>query len=100
MIKLLISASALLSLGTTMASADTYTVKEKRSRYVACYSRVYVPATVQVDTKGIPVRGESTSWETSASSWNQVRSPAVFIQTRTTISEDHYTLVPKSCPRR
>ncbi len=83
-----------------MASADVYTVKESRSRLVACYERQYVPATVQVDTKGIPVRGETTGWETRGNKWNQVRDAAVYIQTRTTISEDHYTLVPKSCPRR
>lgn len=90
---------AVAVLGVTAASAETYTVREAQSRYVACYERVYVPATIEVNTRGELVRAESEEWQTSGAHWNRVRNPSVYIQTRTVIEDDHYTLVRKSCPR-
>ncbi len=79
------------------AQADTYLVRETVSRYVACYDKVYVPATVEVNTRGKLVRAESRGWETSPDRWDYVRSPAVYIQSRRTVSPDHYTLVARPC---
>lgn len=87
-----------LVLSATTATASTFVVTETRSRYVACYNNEYVPAKVLVNTKGKLVRGEQHSWEISPAKWNRVREPAVYVQTRRTIENDHYTLVAASCP--
>ena len=94
-----IAIGSLAGVGTTAAVAETYTVRENQSRYVACYNRVYVPATVEINTRGELVRESSEAWETSAGNWNRVRNPSVYIQTRRVLEEDHYTLVRKSCPK-
>lgn len=99
MFKTVVAASALLALGATSAMAEVYTVREAQSRYIACYDRVYVPATIEVNTRGERVREASEAWETGSSQWNRVRNPGVYIQTRRVIEEDHYTLVRRSCPR-
>lgn len=100
MLKSVIAAAALLAVGAGAASAEVYTVREAQSRFVACYERVYVPATIEVNTRGELVREQSEGWETAGNHWNRVRNPAVYIQTRRVIESDHYTLVRKSCPRR
>ena len=97
--KSLMVGGVLMAAATNVANAEIYTVRESPSRYVACYERVYVPATVEVNTRGQLVRESSESWQTSGSNWNRVRSPSVYIQTRRTIEADHYTLVRKNCPR-
>lgn len=79
------------------ASAGTYIVEEARSRYITCYNKVYVPAKVLVNTRGRKVRGEGTAWEVAGDRWNYVRNPAVFIETRTTVESDHYTLQVAAC---
>ncbi len=54
-----IGVAALGLVGVSAAQADTYLVKESQTRYLACYNKVYVPATVEVNTRGRLVRGES-----------------------------------------
>jgi hypothetical protein len=96
-VRCLLAASA-LALYAGSASARTTIVDEARSRYVACYDRVYVPARVLVNTRGKLVRGERHEWEVSPTRWNRVRDAAVYIQTRRTVEPDHYTLVATGCP--
>ena len=75
------------------AQAETYVVSESRSNVIACYNRVYVPAKVLVNTRGVKVRGENQAWQITGEQWLKVRNPAVYIQTRKTVEQDHYTLV-------
>lgn len=82
----------------TQAFGGTYLVEESRSRYLTCYNKVYVPAKVQVNTRGIKVRGEAKAWEINGDRWDYVRNPAVFIATRRTVEPDHYTLQTTGCP--
>jgi hypothetical protein len=89
--------AALGMLGCGAASAETYVVKQSVSRYLTCYDRVYVPATVAVNTRGKKVRGEARGWEIAGDRWDYVRSPAVYIQTRRIVEQDHYTLVARGC---
>ncbi|MFV0280228.1 MAG: hypothetical protein ACK5JM_05635 [Rhodoblastus sp.] len=81
----------------SQAFAGTYIVEESRSRYINCYNKVYVPAKVLVNTRGVRVRGESRGWEISGNRWDHVRNPAVYMQTRRTVEPDHYTLQATSC---
>ncbi len=80
------------------ATASTYVVEESVSPYIHCYSKEYVPARVRVNTRGKLVRGTREYWQTGDTAWNVVRDPSVFIETRTVVEPDHYTLVPTSCP--
>jgi len=80
------------------ASARRYNVDEAVSRYIACYTKVYVPAVVQVNTRGKLVRPATRSWEISGDRWDYVRDAAVYIQTRRIVEPDHYTLVSSACP--
>lgn len=92
---------AILAAGSVWAGAayaGTYVVEEAQSRYIQCYNRVYVPSKVLVNTRGKLVRRYSQSWEIAGASWNYVRNPATFIQTRRVIEPDHYTLVTTGCP--
>jgi hypothetical protein len=89
-------AAATLLAGSAMAR--TYNVDESPSRYIACYNKVYVPAVVQVNTRGRLVRAPSNAWEVAGDKWDYVRNPGVYIQTRRTVEPDHYTLVSSGCP--
>lgn len=80
------------------ASAETYLVSQSQSRYIACYNKEYVPAKVLVNTRGKLVAKESVVWEVSSASWNKVRNPAVYIETRKVVEPDHYKLVSVGCP--
>ncbi|GGK35049.1 hypothetical protein [Salinarimonas ramus] len=97
-LKTVAATAAALLVGTVAAQAETYTVREAQSRYIACYERVYVPATIEVNTRGELVREGGEAWQTSGNHWNRVRELPVYIQSRTVIEPDHYTLVRKSCP--
>ncbi len=92
-----IGVAALGLAGVSAAQADTYLVKESQTRYLACYNKVYVPATVEVNTRGRLVRGEGRGWEIGGDRWDYVRSPAVYIEHRHVVSPDHYTLVERPC---
>ncbi len=94
--KAILGALALASVGfaPTAATAETYVVRERVNRVLACYNRVYVEARVLVNTRGRLVRQQADSWEVTGDRWLRVREPATFIQTRRVIEPDHYTLVP------
>lgn len=94
----MIGLAAFLVCGATQAIGGTYVVEESRSRYITCYNKVYVPAKVQVNTRGIKVRGESNAWEIAGDRWDYVRNPGVYISTRRTLEADHYTLQATGCP--
>ena len=76
------------------ASAASYVVSEPQNNVLACYEKVYVPATVQYNTRGILVQHSSVDWVITGDRWQRVRSPAVYIETRHVLEEDHYKLVP------
>ena len=97
--KILLTTIALGTIFTAgAASAETYLVSQPQSRYIACYSKEYVPAKVLVNTRGILVAKESKAWEVTGDSWNKVRNPAVYIETRRVVEADHYKLVAVGCP--
>lgn len=79
---------------SSTAFAAKYLVSETRSPVLACYQQVYVPATVQYNTRGVLVKRASTGWVVTGDRWEKVRSPAVYFETSKTIEPDHYKLVP------
>jgi hypothetical protein len=81
------------------AFAGTYIIEQSQSRYIQCYSQVYVPARIQVNTRGRLVRAPSKGFEVSGDSWNYVSNPPVYIQTQRVVEPDHYTLVGAGCPQ-
>jgi hypothetical protein len=99
MLKFLISgAVTAIVCATTAAQAGTYIVEQSQSRYISCYKRVYVPAKIEVNTRGILVRPPSKEWEVGGDTWAYVRNPPVFIQTERVVEPDHFTLVSGGCP--
>ncbi len=97
--RLLVASVVLGALGAvTSAHAETYVVKQPRSQYIACYTKVYVPATYVVNTRGKLVQKESKAWVVSGDRWDKMRSPAVYIETSRMVEPDHYKLVATSCP--
>jgi hypothetical protein len=79
---------------SSAAFAEKYVVKETRGTVMACYQQVYVPATVQYNTRGILAKRESVGWVVTGDRWEKVRSPAVYFETSKTVEPDHYKLVP------
>lgn len=94
---LLSLAASFVALAAGTATARKYIVDETRSKFIACYDRVYVPARVQVNTRGRLVKRASTGWEIAGDRWDYVRYPGTYIQTRRTVEPDHYTLVARGC---
>ena len=92
----LLSLAAFVAVAGT-ANARKYIVEETRSKFIACYDRVYVPARVQVNTRGKLVKRASRGWEIGGDRWDYVRYPGTYIQTRRTVEPDHYTLVARGC---
>jgi hypothetical protein len=82
----------------TAAEAGTYIIEQSQSRYISCYKRVYVPAKIEVNTRGVLVRAPSKAWEVGGDTWAYVRNPPVYIQTTRVVEGDHYTLVSGDCP--
>lgn len=80
------------------AQAETYVVKQARSQYIACYTKVYVPATYVVNSRGKLVQRASKGWVISGDRWDKMRYPAVYIETSRMVEPDHYKLVPTGCP--
>ncbi|MBU1175875.1 MAG: hypothetical protein KKH72_10785 [Alphaproteobacteria bacterium] len=95
---LLISLALAGSIVAPAAFAKTYTVTGYPNND-KCYLVEHIPATYEVNTKGIKVKGESSGW--SAISPGKIAkystSPAVYIQTKSLIEADHYSLVPTGC---
>jgi len=80
------------------ASANTYVVEQTPSHYIACYHKVYVPERVLVNTRGVLVNAGHVDWEVSGDSWNRIRNPPVYLETRHVIEGDHYSLQSVACP--
>lgn len=94
-----VSVAACALFGATVtASATTYIVEQSQSRYISCYRKVYVPARIEVNTRGVLVRAASREWEVNGDTWAYVRNPPVFIETRRVVEPDHFTLVAADCP--
>lgn len=92
---------ALALVGTSMTSgvfAKTYTVTGYPNRDT-CYVVKHVPATYEVNTKGIKVKSEGEAWSTIVPGTIAKHSttPAVYIQTKTMTEADHYSLTPSGC---
>jgi len=96
MIGLVASAIGACVLASAPAHAGRYLVSEAQNNVLACYDKVYVPATVEYNTRGILVQNTSVDWEIGGDRWLKVRHPAVYIETRRIVESDHYKLVP--CP--
>lgn len=95
----LVRALLLTVVSVPMASsayALTYTEEVTINPIECSYQRVYVPAQVQVNTRGRLVRGSSRGFVVNGDTWNYVNNPATYIETRRVVSPDHYTLVPVS----
>jgi hypothetical protein len=95
---LMIGFAAASVLAASSASAGTYVVEESQSRYISCYKKVYVPAKILVNTKGVLVKAGNKAWEVGGDTWAYVRNPPVYIETKKVIEADHYTLVSGDCP--
>jgi hypothetical protein len=85
---------------SSASSARTYEVDEYQNKS-QCYRAKKIPAIIEVDTRGIPVSGESRSWSGNAQRdgayvVNQ-HNDAVYIQTRREVEAQHTTLVPVRC---
>lgn len=84
---------------TTSAFAATYTIETFPGRD-KCFTVKHIPATVQVNTKGTLVQGETNSVVGSYTPGGTVifrQNPAVYIETRKVLEQDHISLVPTSC---
>jgi len=93
---IVLSAAAALALSSTSSLAGTWTIKETPN-HDTCYVVNYMPATYNINPKGIKVRGSQTVWKGEYKDGNKVyyhTDPAVYIQTKTLIEADYYSLVP------
>lgn len=81
------------------AEAREYTVEVTPDNRT-CYQVNYIPATYKVNTRGHLVRGASRDWEGTIADGNVIvhrRNPAVYIEKRTLVEADHYSLRKVSC---
>jgi hypothetical protein len=91
--------SIALLMSTGIANAGTYTYESYPSRD-KCFTVKHIPATIEVNTKGQFVQGESKSVIGSYKAGAKVifrNNPAVYIQTERVVEKDYLTLVPGSC---
>lgn len=107
--KLVLGAAALLigvsdfggtALYSSVANAETFTVR-RHVNNDRCYRARRVPATIEVNSKGILLKGAARSWEGNmnrhgAKIRNKYHDP-VYIQTERVIEDQHMTLVPVPC---
>jgi len=97
-----IGIAAAITLGfaaTTSVFAASYTIETYPSRD-KCFAVKHIPATVQVNTMGTLVQGESNAVVGSYAPGGTVifrKNPAVYIETRKVLEQDHISLVPTSC---
>lgn len=91
---MLASAIGVAVLAVSPAQAGRYLVTESQSNVLACYDKVYVPATVEYNTRGVLVQRGSAGWEITGDRWLHVRNPPVYLETRRVVEPDHYKLVP------
>jgi hypothetical protein len=88
----------IVTMGMGEASADYYVQRQRGSREIRCYNKVYVEATIAVNTRGRLVSPERHAWEETADKMRRVREPAVYLERRRVIEPDHYTLAEIPCP--
>ncbi|MGY6708686.1 MAG: hypothetical protein ACXIVF_10180 [Rhizobiaceae bacterium] len=84
----------------SFAATKTFTVTPNRDN---CYAVEYIPRTVQENTRGRLVRGESTAWVGNVSDGSLVRhqrNPALYETTTRIVEEEHYTMRAAPCPAR
>jgi len=76
-----------------------YYAERSQTRFLGCFNRVYVPARLEINTRGALVRPGGKHWnvDTADENWTLLRDPPVFVQTAKVVDPDHYTLVPKNC---
>ncbi|HDZ73332.1 MAG TPA: hypothetical protein ENH55_11290 [Aurantimonas coralicida] len=97
----LISVAAAVSTLALSVAADAKTFTRKVvENNDKCYLVEYIPSTYIFNTKGKKVSGESRSWVGNIADGAVIikrRNPAVYIQTRKLLEQDHYTLVAQGC---
>jgi hypothetical protein len=96
MLKKVILGVGFLALTAAAAEAKTYTV-EVTPNNDKCYIVNYVPATYLVNTRGKLVKGERRVWVGEIADGNTIyhrRVPATYLETRTLVEADHYSLSP------
>ncbi len=102
--RMLVLAGAVVAAGTMITQAEARTrVVDNTPSNRQCFTIEYVPQLVRVDTRGRLVRPEGR-----ATTYNIVhnvggtaviqRNPAIFMERRTVIEQDHYTMRPAPCP--
>jgi hypothetical protein len=82
------------------SATKTFTVVPQRDN---CYAVEYIPRTVQENTRGRLMRGESTAWVGGVSDGSVIRhqrNPALYQTTTRIVEEEHYTMRPAPCPAR
>lgn len=82
------------------AAKRTYKVTPNRDD---CYAVEYVPRTVEENTKGKLIRGESREWTGVVADGKTIRyqtNPSVYEKTVRIVEEEHYSLTPVSCSGR
>lgn len=93
--KVIVGAGALL---LTVAASEAKTYKEWASpNNEKCYVVEYVQATYLVNTRGKLVKPERKVWVGEIADGNKIyhrRVPATYLQSRTLLEKDHYTLKP------
>lgn len=99
--KILLSLVALAGAASFSVTADAKTFKKHVVEdHDKCFLVEYVPSTYLYNTKGKKVSGPSKSWIGDIVDGGVVikrRNPAVYIQTRKLLEQDHYTLIPQGC---
>lgn len=88
-----------LAIAPETAQARTY-LEDGVSSTRTCYRVTYRPAVVRVNTRGQLVRPQTHGWVgvlADGASYDRVRTPAVFIETRRVLEPDHYSLRATAC---
>jgi hypothetical protein len=83
-----------------LAAKRQYQVTPDRDH---CYVVEYVPRTVEENTRGKLVRGESTNWVGDVADGATIRkqhNPALYKKTTRIVEEEHYTMSSPGCAAR
>ena len=98
-VKIWLGVLALASMAAGSADARHYKVETSVSRFIGCYTRVYVPAVVAVNTRGRLVRPGGRHWsiDVADDNWDLLRDAPVYMQSVKVVDPDHYTLISKNC---
>ena len=102
--KLVIAAVAVAAVGVLATEANArQRVVDNTPSNRNCFVIDYVPQLVRVDTRGRLVQreGRSTTYNIVHNVGGTAviqRNPAIFMERRTVIEQDHYTMRPAPCP--